>query len=90
MVSINVWTLPYGFKMAAQFQVLQPHATVFIMEKRVERKRTNKRFPLFLPPLLGRRPFQVTLSRPSLKSLDTVGKEELESQDRPRASMMHS
>ena len=45
--------------MAAKFQVLQSQATVFIREKRVERKGIKKHSPLFLSPLLGRRSFLV-------------------------------
>ena len=45
--------------MAAKFQVLQSHTTVFITEKGVERKAIKKHSPLFLSLLLGRRPFLV-------------------------------
>ena len=45
--------------MAAKFQVLQSHTTVFIREKGVERKAIKKHSPLFLSLLLGRRPFLV-------------------------------
>lgn len=51
MVFVNFWTLSYGFKMAAPFQALQPHATVFNREKREGRKSKKEFSPSLLSPL---------------------------------------
>lgn len=74
--------------MAAQLQALKPHVIVFLREMGIGR--TTKKFPFsLLSPLSGRIPFHVASNRPSLKSLDPVGKEELESHGRLKAGIMY-